>query len=89
MFTGKPILAGNSDLNQAQLIFDLVGSPTEDNMPGWSSLPGCETVRDFKPRPSTLSQRFREYARRHIPQSVTSVLNHLFLTDKDRRPSRC
>jgi serine/threonine-protein kinase BUR1 len=61
MFTGKPILSGNSDLNQAQLIFDLVGSPTEDNMPGWSSLPGCENVRDFKPRPSTLSQRFSQY----------------------------
>jgi hypothetical protein len=26
MFKGKPILAGNSDLNQAQMIFDLVGS---------------------------------------------------------------
>ncbi|BAE55122.1 unnamed protein product [Aspergillus oryzae RIB40] len=42
MFKGKPILAGTSDLNQAQLIFNLVGTPSEENMPGWSSLPGCE-----------------------------------------------
>ncbi|CAI7579698.1 unnamed protein product, partial [Penicillium viridicatum] len=47
MFKGKPILAGNSDLNQAELIFNLVGTPTEENMPGWSQLPGCEGVKNF------------------------------------------
>lgn len=61
MFMERPILAGGSDFNQIQMIFDLVGSPTEDNMPGWSSLPGCDGVKDFKSRPSTLAQRFREY----------------------------
>ncbi len=61
MFQGKPILAGNSDINQAQIIFDLVGSPTEDNMPGWSSLPGCEGVKSFKERQGNLRQTFREY----------------------------
>ena len=59
MFKGKPILAGNSDLNQAQLIFDLVGSPTEENMPGWSELPGCEGVKEFAPRVPNLPQVFR------------------------------
>lgn len=59
MFKGKPILAGNSDLNQALLIFDLVGSPTEENMPGWSELPGCEGVKEFAPRTPTLPQVFR------------------------------
>ena len=60
MFKGKPILAGASDLNQAQLIFDLVGSPTEENMPGWSELPGCEGVKEFTPRPSALERGFRD-----------------------------
>jgi serine/threonine-protein kinase BUR1 len=60
MFKRKPILAGNSDLNQIQIIFDLVGSPTEDNMPGWSELPGCEGVRSFAPRSGKLAQVFRE-----------------------------
>jgi serine/threonine-protein kinase BUR1 len=59
MFKGKPILAGNSDLNQAQIIFDLVGSPTEENMPGWSELPGCEGVKEFASRAPTLPQVFR------------------------------
>lgn len=61
MFRGKPILAGNSDLNQAQLIFNLVGTPSEENMPGWSSLPGCEGVKSFGFKPGNLHQVFREY----------------------------
>ena len=34
MLIGKPILAGESDSNQLKIIFDLVGTPTEDTMPG-------------------------------------------------------
>ncbi|KAK2749171.1 serine/threonine protein kinase, CMGC, CDC2/CDK sub [Myotisia sp. PD_48] len=60
MFKGKPILAGSSDLNQAQLIFNLVGSPTEENMPGWSSLPGCEGVKSFGSKPGMLATVFRD-----------------------------
>lgn len=60
MFKGKPILAGNSDLNQAQLIFSLVGAPTEVNMPGWSSLPGCEGVKSFGNRPGNLAEVFKK-----------------------------
>jgi len=56
----RPILAGNSELNQIQLIFDLVGSPTEENMPGWSKLPGFEGVSTFEYRPGNISTRFRE-----------------------------
>jgi serine/threonine-protein kinase BUR1 len=61
MFKGKPILAGTSDLNQAHLIFNLVGTPTEENMPGWSSLPGCNGVKSFGSKPGNLSHIFREY----------------------------
>ena len=61
MFKGKPILAGSSDLNQAQLIFGLVGTPTEENMPGWSSLPGCEGIRTFGQKPGNLHEVFKEY----------------------------
>jgi serine/threonine-protein kinase BUR1 len=60
MLIGKPILAGDSDIKQLEIIFDLVGSPTEDNMPGWRSLPGADGLNP-RLRPQTLSQRFREY----------------------------
>ncbi|KAI9850690.1 MAG: serine/threonine protein kinase, CMGC, CDC2/CDK sub [Thelocarpon superellum] len=80
MFVGKPILAGNSDLNQAQIIFDLVGTPNEETMPGFGALPGCEGIKEFKPRSSTLAQRFR-------PQGpmVISLLNALLTLDWRKR----
>ncbi|KAJ5373590.1 hypothetical protein N7517_005596 [Penicillium concentricum] len=60
MFKGKPILAGNSDLNQAELIFNLVGTPTEENMPGWSQLPGCEGVKNFGIKRGNLHNFFKD-----------------------------
>ena len=72
MFKGRPILAGNSDLNQAQLIFNLVGSPTEESMPGWTSLPGCEGVKNFGNRPGNLGEIFKEYC-----QTLPSLRSHL------------
>ncbi|KAL8734943.1 MAG: hypothetical protein Q9166_001295 [cf. Caloplaca sp. 2 TL-2023] len=80
MFKGKPILAGTSDLNQAQMIFDLVGSPTEGNMPGWSLLPGCEGVQSFSPRSSTLAQVFRQQG-----SSAISLLGELLKLDWRKR----
>lgn len=59
MLVGKPILAGESDNHQLEIIFDLCGTPTESTMPGWKSLPGAE-VLEPRPRPGNLSHRFRE-----------------------------
>lgn len=61
MFKRKPILSGKSDVNQAELIFELMGSPDEQNMPGWKELPGCEGVRQWDRRPGNLGAVFREY----------------------------
>lgn len=59
MLTGRPILSGESDSNQLKIIFDLVGSPSEESMPGWRQLPGADGL-NFPHHPSTLSTRFRE-----------------------------
>ncbi|KAI1823360.1 kinase-like protein [Xylaria intraflava] len=60
MLIGKPILAGESDGHQLEIIFDLVGSPTDENMPGWKQLPGAESLTP-RPRAESLSSRFREH----------------------------
>ncbi|RMZ73155.1 serine threonine- kinase bur1 [Pyrenophora seminiperda CCB06] len=60
MFKRKPILAGQSDIHQAQIIFELVGSPNDHSMPGWNELPGAEPVRAFPPSTGNIAQRFRE-----------------------------
>jgi serine/threonine-protein kinase BUR1 len=48
MYTRKPILTGHSDLHQAQIIFELVGAPTDQTMPGWEELPGAETIKNIE-----------------------------------------
>lgn len=57
MLWGKPILAGESDSHQLDMIFDLCGSPTEENMPGWRQLPGAEVIKP-RSRPGDLGSRF-------------------------------
>lgn len=80
MFKRKPILQGDSDLAQAQLIFNLVGSPTEENMPGWQELPGCEGIKDFGNRRPQIRHVFKELS----PQAL-SLLEELLRLDWRKR----
>lgn len=80
MFKAKPILAGNSDINQAHLIFDLVGSPTEDSMPGWRSLPGCEGIVEWGHKKPTLGKIFSE-----LSPTALSLLSDLLTLDWRKR----
>ncbi len=77
--TGKPILAGDSDANQLKIIFELVGTPTDESMPGWRSLPGAEGLK-FPPHPPTIAQRFREAG-----SGAISLLNELLKLDWRKR----
>ncbi|KAF9733682.1 hypothetical protein PMIN06_006523 [Paraphaeosphaeria minitans] len=80
MFKRKPILAGQSDLHQAQIIFELVGSPNDRSMPGWNQLPGAEAVRSFASHSGQLSQKFRELS----PQGL-DLLSKLLMLDWRKR----
>ncbi|KAH8908784.1 Pkinase-domain-containing protein [Coniochaeta sp. PMI_546] len=75
MLLGKPILTGESDGHQLEIIFDLCGTPTEETMPGWKSLPGAEALSP-RPRPGNLSQRFREHG-----SGAISLLRELLKLD--------
>ncbi|XPS99051.1 [Pyruvate dehydrogenase (acetyl-transferring)] kinase [Ascochyta lentis] len=80
MFKRKPILAGQSDLHQAQIIFELVGSPNDQTMPGWHELPGAEPIRQFAPSNGTMAQRFRE-----LSPTGLSLIKDLMRLDWRRR----
>ncbi|KAK9495173.1 kinase-like domain-containing protein [Lipomyces doorenjongii] len=79
MYRHKPILAGNSDLDQIRRIFQLCGSPTQETMPGWDRLPDAGTIKlyDF---PRTLESEYDELG----PQGV-SLLSDLLTLDPCRR----
>jgi serine/threonine-protein kinase BUR1 len=80
MFKHKPILTGDSDLNQAELIFGLLGSPNEENMPGWRELPGAEAIMEFEPTTPSIDRQFRDLA----PDAL-SLLKDLLKLDWRRR----
>jgi len=58
MFERKPILEGKTDVDQCVRIFQLVGSPTEENMPGCTDLPGCEGQRTWEYQRGDIDKRF-------------------------------
>ena len=67
MLFGRPVLQGNSDQDQLDKIFQLCGSPTEETMPGWSSLPGLEekgvAYQVNKNYPRKLKEDFEPYVK--------------------------
>ncbi|KXH43506.1 hypothetical protein CNYM01_08861 [Colletotrichum nymphaeae SA-01] len=75
MLVGKPILAGESDTHQLDIIWDLMGSPTPENMPLFSTLPGAEAVTP-RPRPGSITNKFREYG-----TGAVSLLKELLRLD--------
>ncbi|PSS02444.1 kinase-like domain-containing protein [Coniella lustricola] len=79
MLWGKPILAGESDGHQLDIIFDLCGSPTDENMPGWRQLPGAEGIK-ARMRPGDLGHRFGKFG----PGAV-SLLKQLLRLDWKKR----
>ncbi|KAF2638935.1 Pkinase-domain-containing protein [Massarina eburnea CBS 473.64] len=80
MFKRKPILTGQSDLHQAQIIFELVGSPNDQSMPGWSILPGAEPVKAFGVHSGNLATRFRE-----LNHEGLDLLKQLMMLDWRKR----
>ncbi|KAF9920171.1 serine/threonine protein kinase, CMGC, CDC2/CDK sub [Linnemannia zychae] len=64
MLCGGPILQGTSDQDQLDKIFALCGSPTEETMPGWSSLPGLDekgVSYQVKPQSRNVYDHFLPY----------------------------
>ncbi len=58
MFKHKPILSGQNEIDQGTKIFQLVGSPTDLNMPGYKSLP--QGGLKWGPYERQLEKRFSE-----------------------------
>lgn len=58
MYERKPILEGRTDVDQCVRIFQLVGSPNEQSMPGWDQLGGCDGTKNWEARRGDIDQRF-------------------------------
>ncbi|KAG0234536.1 serine/threonine protein kinase, CMGC, CDC2/CDK sub [Actinomortierella wolfii] len=84
MLFGRPILQGASDQDQLDKIFQLCGSPTEETMPGWSSLPGLEekgVVFQFNRNyPRKLKEEFEPYG-----SLAADLMDKLLVLDPKKR----
>jgi cell division cycle 2-like protein len=55
---GEAIFPGQGDVDQLSKIFAMLGAPSEDRWPGWSSLPGASIVRWKQGPRSRLAEAF-------------------------------
>ena len=60
LFTTKPIFQGNDEIHQLEVIFKILGTPTQERWPGVTKLPWYELV---KPK-DVIPNRFRDQFRR-------------------------
>jgi serine/threonine protein kinase len=77
----KPLLPGRSEANQLELMFDLLGSPSDAIWPGCSLLPNAAALRAPHQPYNNLSQRFPQLARAGL-----DLLDELLAYDPDKRP---
>jgi len=76
MFTRKPILPGNSDLDQLDKIWRLCGTPNQHTWPDYDALPGCEGVKRFSESyPRRLKHMYERYVVGAFVVVVTSYLS--------------
>ena len=83
MFLDKPLFAGDSEIGQIFKIFQVLGTPNEENWPGISKLPEYKsTFPNWKPK------KFSEiFEKKDISKSGIDLLEKFLTMDPDKRIS--
>jgi len=76
----KPLMTGSSEINQFQLIVDLLGTPSDQLWPGFSSLPGAKSINVKRQPYNNLKHKFSWLS----PAGLT-LINHLLMYDPCKR----
>lgn len=77
----KPLLPGKNEIQQAELIFTICGSPTEESWPGWTSLPSAYMVQKMK-----YNGKLRQVLRGHTEGAI-DLVEKLLTLDPSKRIS--
>jgi len=80
LLLGEPLLPGKDELGQLQLIFNLLGTPTDENWPGFKELPYHGDVKFEKNARSQLSNKLK-----HISRNGIDLMEKLLAFDPRRR----
>ncbi|THH02956.1 hypothetical protein EW145_g6661 [Phellinidium pouzarii] len=82
MFMRRPILPGNSDLDQLDKIWAICGSPNQQNWPDYDKLPGCEGQIRFKPQERRIKSVYES-----LGKETCALLDRLLTLDPRERIS--
>jgi serine/threonine protein kinase len=88
MLTGRPVFPGKDEVNQAHLIFSLLGTPTEEEWPGYRSLPYANTIFSAIPEAKKYPNVFRTvFGSKGLSPMALGFVEKLLTVCPDRRPS--
>ncbi|KAI5117879.1 hypothetical protein M0805_002271 [Coniferiporia weirii] len=80
MFMRRPILPGNSDLDQLDKIWAICGSPNQQNWPDYDTLPGCEGQIRFRPQERRIKTVYES-----LGKETCALLDRLLALDPRER----
>ncbi|KAJ3747956.1 kinase-like domain-containing protein [Lentinula detonsa] len=81
MFHRRPILPGNSDIDQLDRIWALCGTPNQHTWPNYDQLPGCDGMKRFT---STISRKIKQTYETIGPETV-DLLDQLLICNPQKR----
>ncbi|TIB66827.1 hypothetical protein E3P77_02024 [Wallemia ichthyophaga] len=84
IYTTKPVFQGDNELHQLEIVFKMLGAPSHQDWPGFSSLPWYELVR---PTGKHSSERFRETFKRWLTPAGLELAQALLTFNPQKRLS--
>ncbi|KAI9326423.1 kinase-like domain-containing protein [Zopfochytrium polystomum] len=82
----RPILMGNSDLDQLEKIFELCGTPTQQSWPNWDKLPDMKAIAGFeRQHHRSIKQKFHQLGGNQRHMGAVELLEKLLVCDPAQR----
>ncbi|KAJ9114564.1 hypothetical protein QFC20_001438 [Naganishia adeliensis] len=81
LFVRKPVFQGNGEIHQLEAIYEIMGTPTEEEWPGLASMPWYELVKPKEMLPS----RFDEYFSKRLNTAGAELAKGLLHYDPAKR----
>lgn len=81
----KPLFPGKSEGEQLDLIFQLLGTPTDAIWPNWGELPQARSIREDQKYPYQLESFFRRDCGGCVNQAAGDLISKLLQLDPSKR----
>lgn len=82
MLSGKPLLMGNSEVSQIELIFKMFGTPITEN---WESAKDLDFYSLLQPK-EEMKRSFREnFKGKYVTEDALDLLDLIFVLDPEKR----